>query len=329
MLSRLSDWLARNRLKLMLVWAALVAACVIALQGFYAGRDWLLQVQLALTWGFLAAVLVAVGQQVPRRERRRLWLVLIPGLVLLGAGVLVPRWLLFFGGGGLGWIVAAQFITRGRVRMEYREAVRHLRRREYDQALVIMQALIKAEPDVAEHYRFRADLYRLSGNLRRAARDYEQVIALDPQKATGYTGLAEVYVQQGDYEQAREYAQRAIACAPRSWMPMYNMGLIADRLGDSAAAVEALQKALAMRIPHSRFRLLAHLWLARNYSRLGRQREAQDALAAMQKEARGLDEWEVVFGSEQAAAIKRLLEADVQLARGLLDGMVTLEVLRD
>ncbi len=319
LLRQLVSWLGPVRARLLVT--ALVGAALgsLGIQLAFAGEDWALPVQIALVWLLFGALALVLGSRLPPTGRRRLALALGPGLILLGLGVLVPDMVLFFGGAGLGWMVTAQFVLRGRVRMEYQTAIRHLRQGEYDAAIAVMNELVETEPNAAEHHRFRAEIFRLAGRLPQAIVDYRRMIALDPQAATGYTGLAEVYAQQGDFEQAREYAVQALERDPRHWMTAYNLGLIADRLADARRALEALEHALAAGIPHSRYRLLAHLWLARNHRRLDQPGEATHHLDRLRREVGGLREWALVFQSEQAAPLRAMLEDDVQLAQRLID----------
>jgi tetratricopeptide (TPR) repeat protein len=257
----------------------------------------------------------------------RLLIVVGPAVILVVMGVLVPQLALFFGGAGVGWMVAAQIVLRNRQQMEYRIAVRHLRHSEYAEAVAAMDRLILAEPQKSEHYRFRAELYRLWGKLGNARADYEHVIELEPHSEKGYTGLAETYAQQGDFEQARDYAVQALERAPRRWMTAYNLGLIEDRLGNAEAAVEHLEKALAVGRLHSRYRLLTQLWLARNTYRQGRTDKARQHLALMRQQADGVRDWRMVFESDQAAPLRELLQPDVDLAEHLLDTHAPLDLL--
>jgi len=209
--------------------------------------------------------------------------------------------------------------------MQYRAAVRHLRRSEYEQAIALMDHLISAEPDDPGHYRFRAELHHIAGDLARAQDDYEQVVRLAPGLPDGYLGLAEIFAQGEDYRSAHRYALAALDCKPGHWMPAYYVGMIEDRLGDSAAAITHLNMALAAGIPRSRYRLLTRLWLARNDYRQGQQDAAREQLRLMRQQRQGLAEWQVVLQSDQAAPLRHLLGNDIHLAWQLLEGTASLE----
>ncbi len=271
-----------------------------------------------------------MNQQRRRRWDRKLIVgTLGPAIVLAACGALIPDWGLFFVGAALGWLVVAQFVFRGTTRMQYRAAIGHLRKGEYDDAVAILDAIVQAEPQDPAHREFRAVLYRLVGRLDDAVSDYKAVIALEPNGVSARIGLAEVYIQDEDYEQARAAARAAEVCDPNDWKALYTLGLLADREGDAPAVVDTLVRAVAAGIPLSRDRLLVHLWLARAYVRLGQREQAQQQVDELHQEAGSLDEWGLILESDQGRALRPLLEPDINLATQLVRGTAALEVLED
>ncbi len=258
-------------------------------------------------------------------KSKRVWLTLAPALAFAVLASLLPAQGFLLVGAACGWVVAAQAIFRSRERMEYQNAIRHMRRGEYQQAIQIMDALIQAEPDSSEHHRFRANLYRLDGDLNRAKQDCEWIVRHNPESSYAYMGLAEIVMQQGDYDRAQEYMQAALERDAGNWMITYNLGLIEDRRGDAVAAVKYLETTFSSGIPHSHYKLLARLWLARNYHRLGHDEDASKQIMLLRKEKKGLRQWRLIFESEQGAVLRDLLEDDVQLAQQLIESKATLE----
>jgi tetratricopeptide (TPR) repeat protein len=256
---------------------------------------------------------------------RRIGLIAGSGLLLMLA-VLLPDQAVLFAGAAAGWALAVLFIFLSRERMDYQKAIRHLRRGEYEQAIKVMDRLIDAGPDSVEHRSFRANLYLLDRDLRRAELDYQWVIEHDPASPDGYIGLAEIAMQQSNYDQARQHASAALKRDTDGWTAAYNLGLIEDRRDDADAAIRYLDTALANGLP-DRYQLLARLWLARNYHRLGRDDVAQKQIALLRKETKGLREWQVILASDQGAVLRDLLERDVQLAQQLIESKVTLAAL--
>jgi hypothetical protein len=276
---------------------------------------------------FLAGAALTVVLRFPAEDRRQLLVVVGPALVAMSLGLVFPSLMLFFLPVAVGWIVIMIVGMRGRVRREYMEAVRHMRRREYKEALKIMTDLIGEEPAVSEHYRFRAELYRLSSRLKKAREDYQKVVELTPESGVGYNGLAEVYLQDGEYDAALPFALRARELEPDQWVPAYNLGMIEDRRRSWPTAIPALRQALDLGIPDSRHRLLTHLWLARAYFHQGQLDQANAAIKGMEGEKAGLREWETIFESEEAAVLRAVLMGDVALAAKLLEAGASVNLL--
>lgn len=306
---------------------ALALAGVVALQLAYAGAAWRPAAQVTLVWLALAGLGAALLARVSPAGRGRVLLAFSPALALVALGVVLPELADFLVGGGIGWIVAAQLVFRGPTSMTYQTAVKHLHRNELPEAIAVMDRLIEQEPGDAEHYRFRAELYRLQGTLNLAQRDYERAISLAPDAPGGYLGLAELHIQQGKLDHAQDYIEQALVRDPAGWAAPYNLGLIADRQGSAANAIGALEQALKARIPDARHRLLAHLWLARAYMRRGQTPPARRQLEALKKHATALDAWRMVLASEQAAPLRDLLARDLDLAARLIDGSAPLATL--
>ena len=308
-------------------WFALALAAGIALQLAYPDADWRVSAQVGLIWLALAGLSVALLLRVSAAGRNRVLLAFSPGLALVALGVVLPDLAVFLVGAGVGWMAATQLVFRSPTSMTYQTAVKHLRRNELPEAIAVMDQLIERQPGDAEHYRFRAELHRLQGTLDRARRDYERAIERAPDEPGGYLGLAELHIQQGKLDRAQSYAEQALARDPTGWTAAYNLGLIADRQGDAAEAIAALDRALKARIPDARYRLLAHLWLARAYMRRGQVPAARQQLESLKKQVGALDEWRVVLASEQAAPLRDLLADDLDLAARLIDGAAPLEAL--
>ena len=292
-----------------------------------ADRLWVVPVQSALLLIFLGGASIIVLSRLQPDERRRALIIVGPALFAVLLTILIPSFWLLFLPIGIGWIFIAYVSSQGRVRSEYRTAIKHLRKSEYDKAIDVMTGLIKNEPETADHRRFRAELFRLANKSARARNDYEKVITLMPDSAVGYNGIAEVYFQEGQYGEAYENAREAYAREPDEWVTSYNLGMIEDRLSPpeeyAGDAIAHLNRALKLSIPDSRHRLLVHLWLARGYARLNDSARADAEIAALKRERTGLSEWKVIFESDQAELLRAVLQGDVSLADRLIDGIAT------
>lgn len=321
MLKRFEIFLGPRRFRAFIALLALTGLGSLVLNAVSGSSEIVTALQMTLLLVFVVGATYLILSRLPGEEQKRWLAVIAPSLLVMTIGSLaVPAFSGAFVGAGLGWIVAGIFIFRriGGPR-NYKTAVKAMRKGEHKRAIAAMTAQIKEEPARAEHYRFRAELQRLSGDLKSARRDYRRMIELDADSAIAHNGLAEVELQAGRYSEARRAAQQARELAPDEWVAAYNLGMIEDRLQDSEAVVQHLQKALALKIPDSRHRLLTHLYLWRAYRQLEDSGAAENALAGLRKERAGLEEWEVIMTAAEAQALREVLADDVEQARKLIE----------
>ncbi|MBN8635429.1 MAG: tetratricopeptide repeat protein [Anaerolineae bacterium] len=285
------------------------------------GETWVIPVQSALMLiaAFGSAAIIVTRME---REDRQRWIaLLVPALGLIVLAVFfLPHLTLALVGAAIGWIVAGLIVFRGRAPIEYQKAIRHLRHNEYEEAVKIMDGMIKDEPNQPNHYRFRAELLRLWGKLDRARRDYQKMTEIDPTSAVAFNGLAEVNLQAGRLTDALAAAHKAAELAPGEWVALYNLGMIEDRLSQSQNAIEHLTQALAAGVRDARHRLLIRFYLVRAYARLGDTANAQAELITLRKDKSGVSEWTTILASDQAETLRAVIGADVEQATQLISG---------
>ncbi|MCU0496588.1 MAG: tetratricopeptide repeat protein [Anaerolineae bacterium] len=325
-LTKFRLWLGETRLRAIFLLFVLTGLFSLILNSVDA--EWVTGVQNLLVLAFVIGAAAILWTRLESFERGR-WLgILTPAILALGLGVVfLPQFLPLLIGAALGWIVAGLFLFNPRGPMQYQQAIKHLRKNQYDQAVQVLDELIKQEPADPKHYRFRAEILRIWGKLERAKRDYRKMIELAPESAVAYNGLAEVHLQAGDYPAALTAGQQAYALAPDEWVAAYNLGMIEDRLGDAPNAIEHLQASLNAKVPDSRHRLLIQVYLIRAYLRLGDQAAATQALQALKREQAGLQEWQTILSSEQAETLRAVIQPDVDLAERLIAGSLKLSEL--
>ncbi len=269
----------------------------------------------------LGASLMVLGR-LPVEERLRWLAIIVPSVLGIVIGSLaLPQLSGIFLGAGLGWIVAGIFIFGDfRGPQNYRRAVKAMRKGDYGAAIASMTAEIKEKAAQPEHYRFRAELHRLAGDLPAARKDYRRMTKLDEASAVAFNGLAEVELQAGNLASARKAAVKAHELAPDEWVAAYNLGMIEERLRADDAAREHLSVALRLGMPDSRHRLLAQLYLWRIHQRRADERSGREALKALRREKAGLEEWQVIMSADEAGALRDVLSGDIDEARSLIMG---------
>lgn len=322
MLKRMQIFFGPRNFRAFVALLAITGLASLALNVFADASDLIPALQTLLLLIFIVGAAYLVMARLPSEEQKRWLAVILPSILVMGIGSLaMPQASGLFLGAGLGWMVAGIFIFRniGGPR-SYKAAVKAMRKGDYEKAVAVMTAQITEEPERAEHYRFRAELHRLSGDLKSARRDYSRMTELDADSAVAHNGLAEVELQAGRFDAARQAALRAQKLAPDEWVTAYNLGMIEDRLADCAAAARHLTRALELKIPDSRHRLLAHLYLNRAYLGLDKRAAAAKALEALKNERAGLEEWQVIMSADEAQALRDVLKHDIESARRLIEG---------
>ena len=322
MLKRFRIFLGPERFNLLLgllIGTGILSIVLLAIQ-----EPWSVTLQTLSFVVFIVGAALIIGSRMDR-EQRRTWLaVLAPGFGLVLLGNLFPSLRALFWGGAFGWVLVGLMIFgRTRAPQQYRDAIKAMRKNDFKSAVDEMTDLIKAEPDVANHYRFRATLFRLWSKPDRARRDYNKMLEISDDLAAqveAYNGLSELETQQGHYDEALKAALQARDLVPEQWVASYNVGMIYDRLKQPDEALTALDQALKLKIPDVRHRLLVHLWRVRAYARKDEMQAADAALDRMRREQAGLREWQTIMQSEQAETLRTVLAADIQTAADILNG---------
>lgn len=326
MIKQFQLFLGPSRMRILILLLAMTGLLSLILNGFK--DQWVPAVQTLLLIIFFVGSAITIGSRMQREERLRWIGILAPsiGAVILGLTVL-PQFLLPLLGAAVGWIIAGAFLFRQRAPKEYQDAIKHLRKGEYEQSVKSMDGLIKSDPTNEGYYRFRAEVFRIWGKLNRSREDYQKMIEIAPESAVAYNGLAEVYLQSGKFTEAQSTALRAYELAPDEWVAAYNLGMIEDRLQESDEAIVHLNKALELKVPDARHRLLIYFYLVRAYARLGDEQAAQSAVDNLKRQKSGLEEWQNLLQHEEAAALRKVLEQDVEQAQALVDGTLTVSAL--
>ncbi|NJL92783.1 MAG: tetratricopeptide repeat protein [Anaerolineae bacterium] len=313
-------WLGLARLRAILGLLVLTGLASLALQTAFPGEGWSLAAQTGLAVAFLAGTLAVLASRMTAPARQRLAIRFGPALAVVLVGVAWPGYFQLFLGAAFGWVLVAGFVMRNPERREYKTAIKAMRGGDYAAAIAAMTELIRKEPEAAQHYDFRARLYRINDDLPRARNDYQAVLRLAPDSGMGQNGLAEISLQAGDLAEARRWGSAAVEQLPNDWVAHYNLGMILERQGDAAAARPVLERALEMGLPASRHRLLARVWLVKVLHRLGEKTAANTLVQSLAQEKSGLREWKTILTSDEAAAMRHLLEPDISLAEALLNG---------
>ena len=128
-------------------------------------------IQLFLVLVFVVGATYLIGSRLSSDERKRWLAIIMPSVItIVLGGILRPDILGLFVGLGIGWIVAGIFVFSGmREPSQYKQAIKHMRKQEYSQAIDVMNQLIKDEPDDIRHYRFSWGVVSFVGETSKSA----------------------------------------------------------------------------------------------------------------------------------------------------------------
>jgi len=94
-----------------------------------------------------------------------------------------------------------------------------LKRTDFDGAMDALERAVRNNPDDAQPYLQRGELFALRGERDRAIEDLDRAIVLDPKSATGFIERSELNAAKGDADRAITDANRAIRLEPNSEVP--------------------------------------------------------------------------------------------------------------
>ena len=143
MIRRIQIFLGPTYSRMLIVWVAITGLSSLVLNVVVNQYTWVRLVQSLIVVAFLLGLVIIFFIRLSSEERGHWAAILVPSLlaILIGLAV-VPQLALLFMGGALGWIIAMLLITRNRMPVEYRQAVKFLRKSEYAEAIKIMDKVI-------------------------------------------------------------------------------------------------------------------------------------------------------------------------------------------
>ena len=124
---------------------------------------------------------------------------------------------------------------------------RAVKRRDYSQAIALLDCLLHTYPCSAADYSNRGLVYLWSGNPQKAILDFNRAIALDPSLASSYNNRANYYAAQGARESAIEDYDRAIDLNPFHVQARINRAVTLRELRRYDAALDGFEEALIFR----------------------------------------------------------------------------------
>ncbi len=254
----------------------------------------------------------------PARQRVIALALAVPALVGLSVGMSNGRItpiLLGFGLTGL-LLVLHRAVS---IPISYRFATRRYQDGDLVTALALVEKTIDARPDFWEAYQLQALIFLAQGDLPRAERAAKEAITTNPQSDAAANTLGQIYLAQSQFEAARQVYIQAVTQNPDHALHWYHLGLCQYRLGEWAEAIDSLAGA-TKRAPHIlEYELWMHYYLWRCLKELGRETQAAEVHAQMQKFVEGLPYLQAQLEQQPETPHLPLVRADLDdLAQELI-----------
>lgn len=164
-----------------------------------------------------------------RRRQRRLVLITIAGIVVLGAGI-----------GAFVYISGAP----QRADKEFQEAMKMMTPGHYPDAIVHFTQALAISPQLPNAYLERGNAHRILGESEAALADYQAATDLNSSLAPAFNGIAMINLERHDYRHALEALNRSIALQP-AVEAYYQRGQILEGQGEHQKAIDDYDRAIA------------------------------------------------------------------------------------
>jgi lipoprotein NlpI len=106
-----------------------------------------------------------------------------------------------------------------------------------ERALSDFNEAIRRDPREAWAYNARGELYKNRGDLDRAMTDFSESIRLDPGYAMAYLFRSELYKGEGEFKHSRDDLNQSIRLDPNNATAYFDRGSVAYLMGDNASAL--------------------------------------------------------------------------------------------
>jgi putative PEP-CTERM system TPR-repeat lipoprotein len=153
----------------------------------------------------------------------------------------------------------------------------HLRKREYDKALAVVNAIDKQQPGKALTSDLRGNVYVAKYDLKEARKHYMKAIEIEPNRLSSIRSLALIDLQEGKVADARARYDKLIAAEPKNEAPLL---AYAEILALTNAPATEVKAALERAVAANTSAVGPRLALVTHYRRVGDDKAALEAARA-------------------------------------------------
>jgi len=119
--------------------------------------------------------------------------------------------------------------------------------RHLDTAMVLVQQVITAAPDMAKAFKLRGDIHQRQKDYDAAMEDYKTSEKLDPKDPRLFISRCALLITQGNYKGGLQQADKALDLDPRDADAWYDRSCALYFTGDGDGALKSAGKAMELR----------------------------------------------------------------------------------
>jgi Tfp pilus assembly protein PilF len=147
------------------------------------------------------------------------------------------------GGKGKASVTAAELALPPKVRKEFEDGKKAVKKEKYDDAIDHLKAVTEAEPKFALGFEVLGVAYLRAEKTTEAEQAFKHALELEPKQAECYIHLGLLCYQQRRYDESRNFLKSGLAIDPTAWFGHYQLGLTAFALQKYAESEEEFRRA--------------------------------------------------------------------------------------
>jgi len=151
-----------------------------------------------------------------------------------------------------------------------------------EEALAKASALVRLNPEYADYYKFRAEIFDGCDEKERAKHDIEKAISLNPEGTAYWNRLESLDWELKNIAAERKCSSKILQLAPKTGVPFMKQGLICEDKGMFEEAISSFTEAISLTGDDPD----AYYFRARVYYKMDKLDEAEKDVCAALKTAR-------------------------------------------